>query len=457
MRCRCRGARATGTKRGVHASSSSATRYARSSSGGSSSLRRSSARCRCSRSRSRSARSCASSTAKSAAIDSAASRLPCSIFVRRCSRATIPASSFAMFSALVGSTFSFLASLPEVVRMRPPRARRHRSSVQRSPSRLLFRVVRRALAIFICIALLAPAAALAVEPPAEVSLNWVGDISFSERQGLPPGGPSRVLKRVREYLQGADVTAGNLEGTLGHGGPSKCSGGGSNCFAFQAPASYARALARVGFDLFNLANNHSQDFGASGLRQTLRALRAAGLRHTGLVNEIRVVEVAGRRVAFLGFAPYPWASPLTDIGAAGRQIASAARRAQIVVVFIHAGAEGAGETHTPHGTEFAFGENRGAARRFAHNAIRAGADAILGSGPHVLRGMECYRRRVIAYSLGNFVGYRTLSTGGVLSLSGVLRVRLGVEGTLLGGGPFPGRPAPPRGAGPGGGGGALGS
>jgi hypothetical protein len=311
--------------------------------------------------------------------------------------------------------------------------------------------VRRVLATIICAAVLAPAAALAVEPQREVSLNWVGDVSFSERQGLPPGGPSRVLKRVRKYLQGADITTGNLEGTLGHGGPSKCSGGGSNCFAFQAPASYARALARVGFDLFNLANNHSRDFGDSGLRQTLHALAAAGLRHTGLVHEIKFAPVAGQRVAFLGFAPYPWASPLLDIAAARRQIASAARQADIVVVFIHAGAEGAGETHTPHGTEFAFGENRGAARRFAHAAVTAGADAVLGSGPHVLRGMECYRHRVIAYSLGNFVGYRTLSTGGVLSLSGVLRLRMGLEGELLGGRLFRVQLAPPGVPVPGGG------
>jgi hypothetical protein len=311
--------------------------------------------------------------------------------------------------------------------------------------------VRRALLLTLCAALLFPAVTAAADPPAEVSLNWVGDISFSERQGLPPGGPSRVLRQVRKYLRGADITTGNLEGTLGHGGPSKCSGGGSNCFAFQAPASYARALARVGFDLFNLANNHSLDFGESGLRQTLRALAAAGLKHTGLVDEIRYVTVAGQKVAFLGFAPYPWASPLTDIPAARRQIARAAAKAEVVVVFVHAGAEGAGETHTPHGTEFAFGENRGAARRFAHAAVGAGADAVLGSGPHVLRGMECYRRRVIAYSLGNFVGYRTLSTGGVLSLSGVLRVRMGPEGKLLGGRLFRVQLAPPGVPQPGGG------
>jgi hypothetical protein len=301
-----------------------------------------------------------------------------------------------------------------------------------------------------CSAGVAPAAASAATP-GEVSLNWVGDIAFSARQGLPPGGPRSVLSEVRKYLQDGDITTGNLEGTLGHGGPSKCSGGGSNCFAFQAPASYAKALARAGFGLFNLANNHSRDFGTSGLRQTLRALAAAGLRHTGLVHEVKFATLAGRRVAFLGFAPYPWASPLTDIPAARRQIASAARRAEIVVVFIHAGAEGPGALHTPHGTETAFGENRGQARRFAHAAITAGADAVLGSGPHVLRGMECYRRRVIAYSLGNFVGYRTLATGGALSLSGVLRIRLGPEGALLGGRLFRVRLAPPGVPEPGGG------
>jgi hypothetical protein len=311
-------------------------------------------------------------------------------------------------------------------------------------------ILRRVLVALACSAAVAPAAASAATP-GEVSLNWVGDIAFSARQGLPPGGPRSVLSEVRKYLQDGDITTGNLEGTLGHGGPSKCSGGGSNCFAFQAPASYAGALARAGFDLFNLANNHSRDFGDSGVRQTLHALAAAGLKHTGLTGETTYATVAGQRVAFLGFAPYPWASPLLDIPAARRQIAAAARKAKIVVVFIHAGGEGVGSLHTPHGTEYAFGENRGSARRFAHAAVLAGADAVLGSGPHVLRGMECYRRRVIAYSLGNFVGYRTLATGGALSLSGVLRVRLGPEGLLLGGQLFRVQLAPPGVPRPGGG------
>ena len=55
-------------------------------------------------------------------------------------------------------------------------------------------------------------------------------------------------------------------------------------------------------------------------------------------------------------------------------------------------------------------------------AVDAGADLVLGSGPHVLRGMELYHGRLIAYSLGNFAGYHNFSLDGVLGESVVLRV-----------------------------------
>jgi hypothetical protein len=165
--------------------------------------------------------------------------------------------------------------------------------------------------------------------------------------------------------------------------------------------------------------------------------------HTGLNGQITVQRIRGVRIAFLGFAPYRWASPLLDIGAAKALVRRASRRADVVVVFIHAGAEGAGAAHTPHGTEHAFGENRGAPRRFAHAVIDSGADAVLGSGPHVLRGIECYRRGVVAYSLGNFAPYRTLSTSGVLGLSGVLNVELAPDGRFTGGQLWPVRLARP--------------
>ena len=288
-----------------------------------------------------------------------------------------------------------------------------------------------------------------------VTVSWVGDMSFSRKHGLPSR-PHSVFAPVRPALA-ADIVTGNLEGTLGRGGPSKCGAGRANCHAFQAPPSYAGVFRRAGFQMLNMANNHSRDFGRSGLSQTRRALSGAGIAQTGLRGQVRTLTANGIRVAFLGFAPYVWTGPLLDIPDArgevrtaslraaarkraaaerrlgARRVAAAARRADVVVVFMHAGAEGAGATRVPHGREQAFGENRGETRRFARAMVDAGADAVLGSGPHVLRGIQCHRGRPIAYSLGNFAGYRTLSTSGVLSLSGVVRVRLGSDGRFLGG------------------------
>jgi hypothetical protein len=299
-------------------------------------------------------------------------------------------------------------------------------------------------ALVLFMVLLPVPAAGAAPPPAPVSIDWAGDIAFSASEGLPPHGGRGVFAGVSGILRAADLAAGNLEGTIGSGGTTKCRG---DCFAFQAPPHYAEVIARAGFDLLNLANNHSHDAGAGGLRATIANLRHAGLAHTGLKGKVTIERVRGTRVAFVGFAPYPWTASLLDVPAARRLVARAARRAPIVVAVIHAGAEGAGSMHTPRGTETAFGENRGNPRRFAHAVVDAGADAVLGSGPHVLRGIECYRHAVIAYSLGNFVGYRTLGTSGVLGLSGILQVRIASGGAFAGGRLWPvrlRRPGVPR-------------
>jgi hypothetical protein len=266
-----------------------------------------------------------------------------------------------------------------------------------------------------------------------VTFEWVGDIALSMQRGLPPGGLFHALAPVTRQLHQAQVTLGNLEGTLSVGGASKCGGGvgGGTCFAFQAPPSTAHALRALGFRLVNQANNHSLDFGYSGRAQTLAALDRAGIAHTGLPGEITHLRVAGLRVAFLGFAPYSFDANLLDIPAAQSLVRRARRHDAIVVVIIHAGAEGADQLHTPYGTQYYLGENRGNARAFAHAVINAGASMVLGSGPHVIRGIERYRGRLIAYSLGDFVGYHTLADQGVLSQSAILRVKLAPGGRVL--------------------------
>jgi poly-gamma-glutamate capsule biosynthesis protein CapA/YwtB (metallophosphatase superfamily) len=269
-------------------------------------------------------------------------------------------------------------------------------------------------------------------PPPAVTLEWVGDIALSTQRGLPPGGLARALAPVARQLQNADLTTGNLEGTLSVSGPSKCDElAGGSCFAFQAPPSTAGQLRALGFDLVNQANNHSLDYGYTGRAQTVAALDHAGVAHTGFPGQITVLKANGIKVAFLGFAPYSFDGNLLDVAAAKALVRQARKRAQLVVVLIHAGAEGADQLHTPYGTQYYLGEDRGNARGFAHAVINAGASIVLGSGPHVIRGIERYRNRLIAYSLGNFVGYHTLGAGGVLSDSAILRVTLDT--------PWPGR------------------
>jgi hypothetical protein len=261
---------------------------------------------------------------------------------------------------------------------------------------------------------------------APVTLQWVGDMAMSSTLGLPPGGVYDAVAPLSATLHDADITLGNLEGTLSVGGVSKCAGGsaGGTCFAFQAPPSTAYALRRLGFDLVNQANNHAQDFGPNGHAQTIAALRRAELAWTGDPGQITYLTTHGVRVAFLGFAPYGYTSNLLDIPTAEAMVRTAARHAAIVVVIIHAGAEGSDQLHTPPGTQYYLGEDRGDARLFAHSVIRAGASVVLGSGPHVIRGVQRYRGHLIAYSLGNFIGYRTLGSGGVLDDSGIMRVSL---------------------------------
>jgi Bacterial capsule synthesis protein PGA_cap len=283
-----------------------------------------------------------------------------------------------------------------------------------------------------------PAAAaallLAASPAGAVTIVWGGDVTLGSSYGKPPARGWPQLAPLAPVLRPADLAAVNYEGTFAPGGPSKCAGiGGPNCFAFQAPRANARTLGRAGVDVVNLANNHAFDFGPAGYRGTRSALRRAGVRATGAPGEVRVLRAGGARVAFVGFSSYPWSAPLNHLARAAGLVRSAARRADLVVAFFHGGAEGATRMRVPYAREFAFGENRGHLRPFARRLVDAGADLVLGSGPHVLRGMQVYRGRLIAYSLGNLTGWRNFATGGVLSYSALLTAELGPRGRLTGG------------------------
>jgi poly-gamma-glutamate capsule biosynthesis protein CapA/YwtB (metallophosphatase superfamily) len=283
------------------------------------------------------------------------------------------------------------------------------------------------------VSLVVCAGSAAARPSHAISLAAVGDTMLGNSPELPAR-PGSYLDAVKRQLRG-DVVFGNLEGTLTDvTSSSKCGdASGGSCYAFRTPPSYARHLAAAGFTMMNDANNHSFDFGQAGLDQTIAALHDAGIAQTGLPGEITVVKAGGEKMAFVGFAPYSLTASLLDLPAARKLIRQAARRAKIVVVAIHAGAEGSDAQHVTGAEEHYLGEDRGNPRKFARMAVRSGADLVLGSGPHVLRGMEIYRDRLIAYSLGNFSGFHNFATSGALGASALLHVSLGLDGALRSG------------------------
>jgi hypothetical protein len=304
----------------------------------------------------------------------------------------------------------------------------------------------------------AGSSAPAVPPPAApgdvISMSATGDIIMGAAPGgLPPDGAKEFFADVKGALR-ADLQMGNLEQPLTNDtGVTKCPpppspapgspAPKSNCFAFRSPPAYAEVLRDAGFKVLNLANNHAYDFGAEGNRQTRTALDGAGLAHTGAPAQITVVEVKGVKVAVLGFSSYAWSQSIVDIEAGAALVRKAKGRAELVVVQMHAGGEGADKTHVRPGTEMFLGENRGDPIKFARAVVDAGADLVVGHGPHVMRGMEFYKGKLIAYSLGNFAGYKALTTTGVVGVGGVLKVTLRKDGSYVTGSLVPTRMVAP--------------
>jgi poly-gamma-glutamate capsule biosynthesis protein CapA/YwtB (metallophosphatase superfamily) len=275
-----------------------------------------------------------------------------------------------------------------------------------------------------------------VEAPRTIRVAAVGDImmgtTFPE-EILPPEDGATLFRSVAPLLAGHDVVFGNLEGPLTDQESSpKCPKprpDGRPCFAFRTPPRYAALLANAGFTAVNVANNHSLDFGMEGLDNTLAALGAAGIEAVG-GERVAVALAAGKSVAVTGFSyslRTPYVHPLLDIEAAREIVADLKREHDLVIVSFHGGAEGAGAMRAADAEEEFLGEKRGNVVRFARAAVEAGADLVLGHGPHVPRAVEVYRGKLIAYSLGNFAVYSMFNIKGPSGLGYALQAELDPE------------------------------
>ncbi len=202
-------------------------------------------------------------------------------------------------------------------------------------------------------------------------------------------------------LHKGDISVGNLEAPIARRGTEFT----DKRFRYRTAPKTAAALRDAGFAVVTLANNHMMDFGPTALHETLAHLDKAGVAHTGAgdtlaaARRVAVITVANKRIAFLAYSmTFPtefYATPDSAGTAPGypryfrEDIARARASADHVIVSFHWGSEQATAPH-PYQVEA------------ARAAIDSGADAVIGHHPHVLQGIEWYKRGVIFYSLGNF-------------------------------------------------------
>jgi hypothetical protein len=266
-----------------------------------------------------------------------------------------------------------------------------------------------------------------------VLLAAVGDVNLGDGPGalIAAFGPRYPWTSTAATLRRADVAFGNLECAVSSRGAPV-----PKQFNFRGHPSALRTMAAyAGFDVLNLANNHTGDYGTRALLDTVANVRRFGMKAVGAggslasAAEPRVIERLGLRIAFVGFSNILPAQFYAGPTKAGTQPATpelmaagvreARRRADVVIATFHWGVE---RSPTPDGRQ----------RAFANTALAAGADAVIGAHPHVLQPIErAGRRRVVAYSLGNFVfGASSPAT----ARTGILRLKLstrGVEGHRL--------------------------
>jgi poly-gamma-glutamate synthesis protein (capsule biosynthesis protein) len=237
----------------------------------------------------------------------------------------------------------------------------------------------------------------------EVIINAVGDVMLAGRwaSSLQKSGYDYPFRAVAAELKKGDITLANLESPLARGGKEFT----DKKFRFRADPEVAPALKESGINLVTLANNHIMDFGEQALLETLQHLDSAGIGRFGAGKNLAEARTAvhctikGKRFAFLGYSltqPTGFFAGSSRAGTAPgydtffvTDITNARKQADHVIVSFHWGTEGLTDIQANQ-------------REVAHKAIDAGADVIIGHHPHVLRGIERYKRGIIFYSLGNF-------------------------------------------------------
>lgn len=248
---------------------------------------------------------------------------------------------------------------------------------------------------------------------------------------LPANDGRDLFKDAKAILAGADLTVGNLEGAICDGGRST-KGNGPNSYSFRTPTSYGHLLKEAGYDFMSMANNHANDFGLEGIESTESVLDAQGILYAGIDGcvESAVIERKGLKIGLCAFGHNSYTLKHTDLNTVGRIVDDLVAKCDLVIVSFHGGAEGRTKNHLPNGSETFLGENRGSLRQLAHFCVDHGADVVYGHGPHVVRGVEVYKDRFIAYSLGNFCTPYNVSLTGISGYAPIIEISIDKKGAF---------------------------
>jgi len=278
-----------------------------------------------------------------------------------------------------------------------------------------------------------------IKTPDTITVVAVGDVMLgtnypSSPNYLPPNNdPMPLLSPVVEYLRDGDITFGNCEGTFADdNSTAKGCSDPQWCYRFSMPEKYVNTFVDAGFDVVSIANNHVHDLGAYGLNNTVKVLQNSGLNFAGITSiPVDTFTINGVKYGFCAFAPNAGTCQITDYKTMEETVKKLKSECQIVLVSFHGGAEGSKYEHVPRAYETFLGQNRGNVYEFAHRAIDAGADLVIGQGPHVTRAVELYKDRFIAYSLGNFCTYRRFNIQGVNGIAPIVKIWINKDGTFI--------------------------
>ena len=237
-----------------------------------------------------------------------------------------------------------------------------------------------------------------IEKPIEnksITISFAGDVTMGNYKGSSYYGTfdnefknvgenfDYFFENVKDIFTNDDLSIVNLEGPLTTAQNAKI-----KKFAFKGDPSYVNILKRGNIEAVSIANNHSEDYFEEGMKDTKFILKENNINYFGL-GEKAIIDTNGIKVGLLGYNGWTENYTEENLNSMKNDIETLKKEADMVAVYFHWGVERA---YTPNQTQ----------KDFAHNAIDYGSDLVIGAHPHVVQGIEEYKGKYIAYSLGNF-------------------------------------------------------